>query len=87
MKPQAGQFQVIQRLRVVYGIQNLQTPLLQILTNLRALSGLKEGPEPFMVKRHDHRRLTASMSGGIWPDGKRALDALFGGQCRWVGMF
>jgi len=51
MKPQAGQLQIVQRLGVVYRIQNLQTPLLQIGTDFGTLSGLKKLPETFAGKR------------------------------------
>jgi hypothetical protein len=50
MKPEAGQFQIIQRLSVVDGIQNLQTPLLQIRPDFRAFAGFKQVPKSLLGK-------------------------------------
>jgi hypothetical protein len=42
MQPQAGQLQIIQRLRLMQGVENLDAPLRQILSDATALSGFEK---------------------------------------------
>jgi hypothetical protein len=54
MKPQAGQLQIIQRLRLMNGIENLDATLGQILPDPTAPSAQKQFGETLVRKGLDH---------------------------------
>ena len=54
MKPQAGEFQIIQRLSPVKSVKNLNATLRQILPDAAAPSGLKQFLETFVGERQNH---------------------------------
>src|SRR5881394_2835729 len=55
MKPQAGQFQIIQLLGLVQRIENLDATLRQILPDAPASSGLEQLLQTLACERPNHR--------------------------------
>jgi hypothetical protein len=54
MKPQAGQLQIVQRLRLVQGVENLDASLDQILPDPTTPSRFEQILDAFIGKRFNH---------------------------------
>jgi hypothetical protein len=59
MKPQAGQSQIVQRLGLMNGIENLQRPLEQIRADFRGAPFLEQFSQAFIRECPDHKRTFA----------------------------